>query len=75
MKFLVKSLSNISMAEPNRRYLVPGYQVTVICQHLCDKKADVQLLKSQPVKSASFPLFLMQVNFRQDVRKALNFVL
>ena len=28
MKFRVKSLSNISMAEPKRRYLVPGYQVT-----------------------------------------------
>ena len=25
MKFRVKSLSNISMAEPKRRYLVPGY--------------------------------------------------
>ena len=30
MKFRVKSLSNISMAEPKRRYLVLGYQVTSI---------------------------------------------
>ena len=30
MKFRVKSLLNISMAEPKRRYLVPGYQVTLL---------------------------------------------